>query len=43
MSYIPFKIYGGDNGDHDINEKSRIITSIMREVVSYKNALAYKK
>ena len=29
MSYIPFKIYGGDNGDNDVNDKSSIIISII--------------
>lgn len=39
MSYIPFKIYGGDNGDNDVNDKSSIIISIIREVALYKNVL----
>lgn len=41
MSYIPFKIYGSDNGDNDIDDKSSIILSIIREIVSYKNVFVY--
>ena len=39
MSYIPFKIYGCDNGDNDVNDKSSIIISIIRVVALYKNVL----
>ena len=39
MSYIPFKIYDGENGDNDVNDKSSIIKSIIREVALYKNVL----